>query len=721
QTLICIEGTVRTPPELRTLSDHPLARFHHHAPIWRFGVHVTARIDIDGAAHRAVGDLIVSVPADAGEPDVTPGDVVRITGWWTPPGPPMNPGASDVRPRSIATGSAGWLRTSSPAMIERHSRAAFGAFEHLRQRLRHALRLPQDDAAGALVDALLTGNRRPQLNETTDAMQRLGLAHLLAISGLHVAMVIAPIMLVLRGTRRFARWHGVILIVIAGAILWTVDVRVPIARSAIMTAIIGLGIATDRRIAAVSMVSIALIILLIVQPFDVVTPGFQLSFGVVFALVMMARPVRRRWFGDANRLSATWPRWIFDRCADTVAASTVAWLIATPIVAYHFGVLSPLAIPLTILMSPLISIILLLGILRAMIVLCIGDHVMMLDFAITFPAHGLLRLGAWMDAFAWSSVTLPRIPAIWTFTALSALLTWGIARTRRIQRLAGATCILSALWLLIIILHTPSIAGVRITMLDVGDGSCYVVQSERSAVLFDAGSLIGPDYAGRLIIRALRALDVRSLDAVIISHPNLDHYNALIDLLDTVPIERLLITPQFAHAARFGLPDHSPITTLMRIVEDHHLPVELLSAGDTRTFGAARWTILHPRADDTFDTDNDASLVIQLHAFDRSILFTGDIQARAMRALLQRTPDLHADVLELPHHGSAHDTARTFVETIAPAIILQSTGERRLNPDRWMHLDDDTDPPCARYTTARDGAVTVVFSPDGSIDVRPAR
>jgi competence protein ComEC len=277
-------------------------------------------------------------------------------------------------------------------------------------------------------------------------------------------------------------------------------------------------------------------------------------------------------------------------------------------------------------------------------------------------------------------------------------------------RVAGVGLTACLLWPVV----TPGIAGstaLRIDMLAVGDGSCHVLRGGGSTVVFDAGSAGDLDAGRRTIVPALRRLGVRSVDAVAVSHANLDHYSAVLEIVDEFDVESVLVTPQLFETAA-GDPA-GPVMYLLDELARRFVSVVSVGAGDRRSFGSIRWRWLHP--DDAVQSTqiNEGSMVVLIEAAGRRVLLCGDIQQRAMEILVSTHADLRADVVELPHHGSHHRAAEAFLGRIAPTIALQSTGRTR-----WQRTRQRWAPALAgieHLVTARDGACWVEIDRDGAM------
>ncbi|MCH8998729.1 MAG: MBL fold metallo-hydrolase, partial [Proteobacteria bacterium] len=208
-------------------------------------------------------------------------------------------------------------------------------------------------------------------------------------------------------------------------------------------------------------------------------------------------------------------------------------------------------------------------------------------------------------------------------------------------------------------------AALRIDMLAVGDGTCLVVRSGSSTVLFDAGSSSDRAVARRVIVPALRRLGVRSIDALVVSHPNLDHYAAALELADAFMIREVLITPQLFREARRD--PYGAVMFLLGGFADRSVRVVEVAAGEHRDFGLCRWSWLHPVGTETYGKLNDGSMVIRIEVAGRSVLLCGDIQRAAIDALGQLPA---ADIVELPHHGSLDTRAEAFVAGLDPTVVV---------------------------------------------------
>lgn len=213
--------------------------------------------------------------------------------------------------------------------------------------------------------------------------------------------------------------------------------------------------------------------------------------------------------------------------------------------------------------------------------------------------------------------------------------------------------------------------------------------------------------------RSLRTLGVHRVRDVVLTHANFDHYSGLPDVAARLGVKRVWTTDAFLDRVA-----REPGGAAAACVQDlRRLGVEIgtWSAGVAAQLGDADIAVLSPPRDAAFVSDNDTSLIARLSVRtdegERSLMMTGDAQRAALAALMSPDADLHADVLELPHHGSVQPTALAFVDRVGPRVVLQSTGPSRALDIRWNKQRLGR----AWWTTATDGAAWVRFGRDGMI------
>lgn len=663
-----------------------------------------------------------------GAPGAKPGDRVRVTGVARAIEGPSNPGEPDARLWSRQDGAACRLEVASPDLIEplegersvgaRVDRAWLRARAWLRTRATGVLGAADDRPGRAMLGALLLGES--DTGEVRSAFARQGLAHVLAISGFHLAVMAGAALFAVRLTGERGRLEPCIVALLVVLYVVILPTRAPILRAAAMVlAFLGaeaMGRRYDRR-ALLAWIAIGVLIL---RPMDLFSLGYQLTFGITAALVWFGERVHQRLFPPALTFARREPpdvlerRWWMDGATRLVSASLLCWLVATPLVARTTGLVSPTAVLSTLLIVPLVTVLLWAGYAVLVVGMLAPPAGAWATQALDGLAGVLLVVVRAFDASPGTTLYAPRL-SIPLVVALTALALWWLVRGRARSPGIWAATILALGWLG----GEVATAGrldyqdlLRLDTLDVGDGTCHVVRSGRDALLWDCGSL-DPSIGLRTIPRALRDLGVWRIRDAVVTHPNFDHYCALPDIAERIGLERVHVSRAFLDRA-----DREPGGAAAALVQNlaaHGVEVRVLHTGDALDLGATRLEVLSPQEGAAFRADNDHSLVAMLRvptaAGERRVLLCGDIQREAMAALMAPRADLAADVLELPHHGSVHPMALDFVERVDPRIVLQSTGPSRAMDIRWNVQRRGR----AWWTTATDGAAWVEVRRDGRV------
>lgn len=717
-SLVRLRGTIDSPLMLRDRLSGSMGRFGFQPPATYFRVNVEALLPRDGAPVPASGQVLVRVNETM--PPARIGDRVELLGSLTAFPPAANPGELDRAEYAAALGQAGLLRVPSRALavVTPVSRSSFvDSFNQWRAALRHRASgwlkadLPTTERTerDALLAAMFLGERGPDLDGLDEAFRRTGLAHVLAISGLHLGVLAGVLLGAFRFTGRHRAWHAWAVIAVILFYLLLIEVRLPVLRAAVMITIACLGLAFARRFAFTGLISLSAIGLLLWRPDQLFEPGFQLSFGVVIGLVHFAMPLREFWWGPRDALAPSASAMAGEWLKDLVAASLVAWLISMPIIIHHFGVVTLLAAPASVVAIPIVTLLLAVGYLKMLLGVLLPSAGLVLGAALTTCAEFLISIVQMFDAIPATHMPVPGVSAGWTIAAIIVMVGWLTARTKRRAVIMLICTIALSAWAL-----RPRVGSeLRFDMLAVGDGTCILVRTGGQTMLFDAGSSTNLNAGRQSIVPALRRLGVHRIDGLIISHANLDHYAAAIEVIDAFLVSRVLVTPALLREAE-ETPNEA-LGFLVDAINRRAIAVQPVARGHEELIGETRWTWLHPPEQARFDIVNDTSSVIAIDAFGRRAMLTGDVQTEGMAMLLGRpAEDLRADVIEFPHHGSYHDAAIAFVEAVQPTVIMQSTGWTRWLGDRWGRILDDSG--VDRLVTARDGAVWVRILDDGTIE-----
>ena len=561
-----------------------------------------------------------------------------------------------------------------------------------RARLAAAAREAVPAPAGALAAALAFGVRGGMPTGVTDAFRRSGTAHVLAISGLHVGLVLGASLTAAAaaaGRRRqlyllaplVATWGYVAL---AGA-------PVSALRAAIMASTVLLAYAAGRTPRPLTALALAAAAMLTYDPAMLWNRSFQLSFAAMAGVLLAGLPAweaaQARWPALAPRREAPWARRLLRWTAAALLASVGATAGALPLVAFNFGRVPALGAAATLLMLPTLP------------VLIIGG---MVTGALSLVWAPLGWSAAWLPAAAgWWTLLVARVfnavpGASISVGAMEAAWVWGyygalaglLALSRRSAWLRRGRRVLAVAWrgpsrgraALALILAAALLAAVPWTIgatrgdgllhvhfLDVGQGDAALVTLPSGASLLIDG---GPDpRVLEALVDGVLPSRKPTIDIAVITHEDADHRNGVMGLLRRGSVGRLIVPP--AAPGEEG--------SWRAEVESLGVEAFVVTAGAQVTLpDGARLTVLHPPSPPMLGTLSDVnnnSLVLRLTFGEASVLFTADVERLAEALLVESGAPLRSDVLKAPHHGSGTSTSPAFLAAVDPAIAVISAGQ----------------------------------------------
>ncbi|MGD8608560.1 MAG: DNA internalization-related competence protein ComEC/Rec2, partial [Myxococcales bacterium] len=591
-------------------------------------------------------------------------DIGPQTELWNPSPHP------DLRPRKKGACWARW--TGDSALVVTEISPLGRGLDAARKRIRAHLveHLPADTAGVAR--ALVLGDGAALGYEQRQTIAAVGLAHLFAVSGLHVALVsgtlVRMISWILRGlsiafdARRLAAGLGIPLTLLHALFAG----GSPSAwRAALTAALTWLLVAIGRRPSPTAATAAAALALSVPDPSMALRPAFLLSIVATSAILSAPR------HGPQVRWS---------RLRNSAAISARTLVATAPMVWWWFG-----GVPLV-------------GWLTNILVLPLGSWVVV-------PLAHLFALTAWAPgAVSWARPALSTAVALllsvcdlfvpWSFTrrlppldvtqglivsvACLALLVVRSAR-RRIAIVAAGFALWVAAEQALIAREQPRDA-LRVTFVDVGQGDATLIDfPDGRLALVDTGQG-GRHPAGRALRQLLAARRRRRIDLVVITHGHPDHYAGLQALIEENQIGELWLNGQLLVEERDGAMARLASAALARNVK-LRFAAELCEAPSR--FGKARLEVLWPcpRYDPELDL-NDNSITIRLTFGHRSFLLTGDLESEAERRLVQRGALRRSDVLKVAHHGSKTSSSRDFLDAVRPswAVISSGAGNRYGHP-----------------------------------------
>ena len=484
-----------------------------------------------------------------------------------------------------------------------------------------------------------------------------GTAHVLSVSGVHVAIIYLMIewamKLLTRSPKR--RAAAVIVGVIGYALL--AGAQVATLRSAAMFALYKAADLVDREPDAPTTLGLSAFVFLLLRPQYIFDAGFLLSYLSVASMLLFQGPI-------SERLPIPW-HWLRSGIATTLAAQ----IISLPLAAHFFHLLPIYGIVANLIVVPLLSAVLGLcllttlgGLLLAPIGVLFGQatHVSVLltrrlvDFFAALPGSALV-----LPSPAWYAVALYWLAAYFAAHAL---------RDRLNPRRYWAATACCFIWCLL--LWVPRPGGPGLDLLDVGHGDAMFLRTPGgTTLLVDGGDRDDHRDLGRsVVVPFLLAHGVRHLDYVALTHSDRDHIGGLFEVIRRIDVGTVLIS---------DTENTAPLQRdFLGLCAARGVPVEALSRGDSVRASGAEIAVLHPPQDwGAGETVNNRCLVLRVSWPGFSLLCAGDIERPAEQVIAQGE-SLPAHILKVPHHGSGTSSTETFLNAVSPELAICSTGSR---------------------------------------------
>jgi len=496
-----------------------------------------------------------------------------------------------------------------------------------------------------LVRALILGDRSQLPVRWQQALRRMGLAHLLAVSGLHVGLL--GLLLVVLGGALPRRLRY--LLALAGIVgyLLLIGPRPAVLRAAIMGLLALAALLFDRPPQVLNALACCVFVLVLHRPAIVAEVGFQLSAAATAGIVILSPLLAERW----TLLPAVLRR--------SLAATVAAQIATLPLLLPLAGTCHPLAALLNLVAIPWLALFLLAAFPWLAIAMvssaAAGALVPLLD-ALAAPLAGLgslrpmpgeLLLVAARPLAAWIAAGMLVAASLWPRRVVRGLL------------LAGLLLLRSA--------ASPAAFGPsapELEVFDVGQGDAILLRDGSRALLVDGGGWPAGDLGGRVLLPALAEVGLQRLEAVALTHPDLDHCGGLVDLVHYLPVRELWMAPGWLEG-----------DCAAQLLTAPGPRWRVLWRGERARLGRWRLRVLHPGAGERHG-ENDRSLVLMAEYAGRRALLTGDIEAMSERDLVRRLGDeLRAEVLKVAHHGSKSSTTPQLLRCVRPKIGLISAGQ----------------------------------------------
>jgi competence protein ComEC len=537
----------------------------------------------------------------------------------------------------------------------------------LQERLRQAVIAGLPEREAGLAQAMNLGIR-DDLGELRDVFAASGLAHILALSGLNVAVLVAALGFALSP---LGLWRYPALMLLVVGFLFVVEPSPSVSRAGVMACIVlwslwrGAG-----KIDVWGTIGLSLLSLLLWNPSWLLDISFQLSYLAVIGLLIFTEPIMKKVLG-AQHIELPWWHWkkFF---VGSLVVSLAAQLTTLPLIASSFGsipLLSPLvnvfAVPLATLLVPVGFIVSMVGLISLPLAAFLNGFVFWLYKGLIVIAE----LGSTLPQMIWGEISPLGYALFYVGCFAFALLAWGKLKPWRtlVVMLVAGLC--SAV-------NIPNYPAPEIIFLDVGQGDSTLIRLPgRKEILVDGGGTPFSDFdtGKRTVVPALKALGIDELEMVIATHADTDHIEGLASVLNGIKVQRLIIG--------VAVPDAPVFQRLMEAARDHGVEVLQVVRGESLTLGEARLDILNPSRHPSEENNaNSVAFVLKYNNVPKALLM-GDmpIEVEAEIAF----PDV--DIVMAGHHGSKGSTSDELLRATSPEYVVFSYGRNNYgHPNDWL-------------------------------------
>lgn len=640
---LVVEGYISSLPEKM----HRRVQFHFN-PV---------SIRKDGIPKPLSGKILLNWYGFA--PNVKAGEFWRLQVRLKRPHGFMNPGGFDYEGWLFQQGirAKGYVRKANDINRRLSDTSYTYPMEQFRQALRdRLLEVIDNHPLRGIVSALALGDRQYISMAQWEVLTRTGTSHLVAISGLHVGLVAGFAFFVASRMWRFSaravtiwpasRAGALFALMAASFYALLAGFSIPTQRALVMVVVVMVAIMVQRRIRPSNLLALALLLVLVLDPLAVLSPGFWLSFAAVAVIL----------YGMAGRVGkeTSWRKWWWQW-------GRVQWLVTLglfPVLILLFqkaSLVSPLA---NIVAVPWVSLVTVPLVLTGVVFLTVAPALanILLGLAIK-SLEGLWwflqNLGDWSYSQWYQGMPEPWVVIGALFGVILMLAPRGIP-----GRWVGTV------WLLPIIFTGGGDLAegeAQFALLDVGQGLSAVVRTQNHTLVFDTGPRFSSGFntGGAVVAPYLRARGVHSIDTLVISHGDNDHVGGAIVLASQVPVKRTISS----------IPDELETLAAVNCL-----------AGDHWQWDGVSFEVLNPATNMPRRKGrkaNNRSCVLRVQAGKDSVLLTGDIERGTEQWLVSRYREkLASTVMVIPHHGSKTSSSPAFIDVVSPEIAMFPVGYR---------------------------------------------
>ncbi|MEW9123352.1 MAG: DNA internalization-related competence protein ComEC/Rec2 [Thermotaleaceae bacterium] len=574
------------------------------------------------------------------------------------------------------------------------------ATETIKNTIERKIRALFPGVEGNVLLAVLLGEKGSVDDNQMIKFRGIGIAHVFAVSGLHVGIIYLGLERLLLKINFKMRLGAVVLIlwIYAGVTGFSSSVM----RAALLLTLMVFAPLLNRRYDSLSAIAVAAFLFLLPNPLLLLNVGFQLSFSAALSIALLYKPIKAK--------LVALPPYV----AQLMAASLAAQLGTVPIIAYHFNIFSPIALLINVPIVFLIGYIVPLGFIAVFSSYFSVTVAKLFARMIYILLLGVDFLSIWAYDLPYSNIKVisPSLFMIFIYYIFLGILIqkkeWHIKATK--VKKEKILMVLAAIGISVYFMHNVFFYKHEIIFLDVGQGDCTLIKTpERKTILIDGGNR-SSDNNGKnsTLVSFLLKNRIGKIDVMILSHPHGDHMGGLMEVAENLVVENLFVSMDAEKREEWG--------SMEKICANKRIPVFQVTKGDRIEVG--KEVIIYILSPDkelikgSRDDANNNSLVLLVAYLKRKILFTGDIEKEAEEQLVREYSPMDIDLLKIAHHGSRFSTTEEFLDVFLPKIAVIQVGRNNFGHPHQQVLDKLSHRNISVYRNDRNGAVRITFNRD---------
>jgi len=747
-----LQGVVVSPPISKSVTSPLLNSIKYRKEVSTFllravAIESTSDSNVSGALQREWRDISGTIKVNIYQTqqeegtledrkdylsEINYGDKIELIGNLSTPSTSRNPGQFDYKyylkrqnPRVEATASV--VSLNNIKILSKDNGNSFYTIVYgLKRKLNTVIEKNVKAESVPLVSSILLGDREKVPKNLMDGFLKTGTIHFLAISGLHVGILVISLHCLLRFFRLNTRYLAMIIILIVFFYAAVTGMKPPILRAGIMVAMYYGAFIINRRWDLQNSIAAAAFIILLINPSDLFNVGFQLSVLAVLGIIYTSSRLENFFWKSTllvEKLQAKEERneiWFYFKvyCRKSFCVSLGAWIAVMPLIAYYFHIVTPLTVFLNIIVFPLVWLILVGG----FIVLITGlvSPILAIPFACLVSYSGLalenliLLFSRNFQTFFHTSTPL----LIWILIYYLIVILF-ILRERFNIKLAHMIIAALAISNIFVLSGLPGRGQdcLKLTCFDVRHGASFFIQFPNGKnMLYDSGTRGNYDVGKFVVAPFLWQNGIKKIDTVVISHKDDDHCNGIPSIIDRFSVGNVFVNKFFIQSGNK--------VELIRMFAEEKIKTGLLADGlEIKGYEPAKIRILNPPDKDILRnrgvflegiSTNDSSSVLLIEYMGYRILLCGDIGEKGIEMLLSGNGisdvDVSADIIQVPHHGGFIMNTGDLVKSVKPEFAIINGLAKDISPST---IEDYQRHGVRLHITYENGAVAFTINREG--------